>query len=880
MKKFFKSLSIVHILSVLFLFSCNDITFDLPHGPEGKKGDNGLTAYEVWKDAVLGGSINWPEEQVDVVDFFAFLKGEKGDDGKSSYELWVEYIASGIIENPHNPEEIWPPDKNSETDYWNYIVGRDGRTPHVGENGNWWIGTEDTGVSAKGAKGDKGDRGSEGKSAYEVWVQQIESGIIDWPTNQTSAYHFFLFLKGKDGANGQDGANGRDGTNGRDGANGSNGSTPVIIDGYWWVDGANTYIPATGADGKDGATGADGSNGSTPEIQNGTWWIDGVDTGIPATGPQGKQGKQGEPGENSDEVNPISNTDPISPHIGENGNWWIGTTDTGTPATGPKGDDGDKGDKGDDGAAGLSAYELWVKDLKAGKINDQSGNPWPAKENSISDFYRYLTGADGADGTNGTNGKSAYALWKEWVQSKDGLPDPKNPKTKWPTNKVSEEDFLEYLSGADGKNGANGKDGEPGAIGSPGATVEVMIGRPNVIAQYSQIEYGEYVRTKDGGVLYLVYDDKGNLAKNATVKDMPGIIGKEYKSDENGQFIIPKEELPNLQAVAARWGSTKVTIDGTEKESASNTYVPNRVKIKLELNRVDRLTTSQTMYFTIFRKMNPDDEWESLPSYLPGKGSLRLKVKALSKEGDINSSGSQEIKEYGSPGYCKITLRRPMLWNEYGSKNGYTNFWNTKQGESSANIYYTCMNNDQSKYYGEDYKWKGYAELPPIQIGPVISQLKLYNETTTVVSSTESYTSFGSCEGALDFSRMDFNRIYNPAAIINRRDQTKDDSIDKVTYKLLSETEAKERQLSYVDFDYTLDGASKDATSKNNASSFNVNSFAAKIPYLGSSIYVKPNNQSDHITNRVGTLILDGSKYKISKNANFSDVDVTYGGEL
>lgn len=34
--------------------------------------------------------------------------------------------------------------------------GEDGLTPHIGENGNWWVGDTDTGVSAKGPKGDPG----------------------------------------------------------------------------------------------------------------------------------------------------------------------------------------------------------------------------------------------------------------------------------------------------------------------------------------------------------------------------------------------------------------------------------------------------------------------------------------------------------------------------------------------------------------------------------------------------------------------------------------------------------------------------------------------------------------------------------------------------
>lgn len=41
--------------------------------------------------------------------------------------------------------------------------GADGLTPYIGENGNWWLGDTDTGVSAKGPKGDPGPQGPAGE---------------------------------------------------------------------------------------------------------------------------------------------------------------------------------------------------------------------------------------------------------------------------------------------------------------------------------------------------------------------------------------------------------------------------------------------------------------------------------------------------------------------------------------------------------------------------------------------------------------------------------------------------------------------------------------------------------------------------------------------
>lgn len=40
--------------------------------------------------------------------------------------------------------------------------GDDGITPTIGSNGNWYLGTEDTGNPSRGEKGDKGDTGPQG----------------------------------------------------------------------------------------------------------------------------------------------------------------------------------------------------------------------------------------------------------------------------------------------------------------------------------------------------------------------------------------------------------------------------------------------------------------------------------------------------------------------------------------------------------------------------------------------------------------------------------------------------------------------------------------------------------------------------------------------
>ncbi len=133
----------------------------------------------------------------------------------------------------------------------------------------------------------------------------------------------------------------------------------------------------------------------------------------------------------------------------------------------PKGPQGEQGIQGIAGKDGLSAYELWVASVQDQTIQDWTGGT------GISDFFKYLKGKDGLDGKDG---KSALELWREYVET--GVEDPKNPGNQWDKDKVSERDFYEFLSGADGRDGSipyignNGNwwivvDGSPEDLGVP-----------------------------------------------------------------------------------------------------------------------------------------------------------------------------------------------------------------------------------------------------------------------------------------------------------------------------------------------------------------------------------------------------------------------------
>ena len=87
--------------------------------------------------------------------------------------------------------------------------GENGKTPYVGDNGNWYIGADDTGKPSRGAKGEKGEKGDTGAQGI-----QGEQGIQG--------------VQGEKGDKGEKGAQGPQGLQGPPGEAGADGKTPNI----------------------------------------------------------------------------------------------------------------------------------------------------------------------------------------------------------------------------------------------------------------------------------------------------------------------------------------------------------------------------------------------------------------------------------------------------------------------------------------------------------------------------------------------------------------------------------------------------------------------------------------------------------------------------
>ena len=174
--------------------------------------------------------------------------GEDLPRGKSAYEVAVENGFNGT-------EAEWLASLKGATGApgANGKDGTDGKTPYVGDNGNWYIGTDDTGKPSRGAKGEPGSPG----------------------------------------------------------APGADGKTPYVGDnGNWFVGSDDTGKPSRGAKGEPGSPGAKGDKGdpgATPNLTIGS--VTTLDAGQNATASMGgtaespvlnlgiPRGAKGEPGE-------------------------------------------------------------------------------------------------------------------------------------------------------------------------------------------------------------------------------------------------------------------------------------------------------------------------------------------------------------------------------------------------------------------------------------------------------------------------------------------------------------------------------------------------------------------------------------------------------
>ena len=118
-----------------------------PTGQKGADGANGKTPEFRVSENTLQWRYTGDEIWLNLYDLTA-LKGADGRDGADGKD--------GI----NGKDGV---DGKDGADGLNGADGKDGNTPFIGENGNWWIGTNDTGVKAEGKDGSAGEKGDTGE---------------------------------------------------------------------------------------------------------------------------------------------------------------------------------------------------------------------------------------------------------------------------------------------------------------------------------------------------------------------------------------------------------------------------------------------------------------------------------------------------------------------------------------------------------------------------------------------------------------------------------------------------------------------------------------------------------------------------------------------
>lgn len=268
-------------------------------GDAGDKGDTGASGFSpiITIDDTVTGQHTVSIEDATHTDSFTVLDGVDGQKGIDGISPTVsitpttdgQHIVITDAQGDHSFDltngEIGPQGPSGEP-------GKDGITPHIGENNHWYIGEEDTGVSATGPQGPEGPVGPQGEVGQQGEIgPQGEQGPKgdkgdtgpqgdvgpQGPKGDTGLQgpQGLQGIQGEKGDTGPQGPKGDKGEPGKDGTNGKNGISPTVsteqISGgnrvtFTYDDGSK--IPATesidvmsgvsGAPGKDGTNGTDG----------------------------------------------------------------------------------------------------------------------------------------------------------------------------------------------------------------------------------------------------------------------------------------------------------------------------------------------------------------------------------------------------------------------------------------------------------------------------------------------------------------------------------------------------------------------------------------------------------------------------------------------
>ena len=209
-------------------------------GDAGDKGDTGASGFSpiITIDDTVTGQHTVSIEDATHTDSFTVLDGVDGQKGIDGISPTVsitpttdgQHIVITDAQGDHSFDltngKIGPqgPSGAPGKDGAPGVDGKDGITPHIGENNHWFIGADDTGVSATGPQGPKGDTGLQGEKG-----EKGDQGEIGPKGDKgDTGLQGLQGIQGEKGDTGPQGPKGDTGEPGKDGTDGKDGISPIV----------------------------------------------------------------------------------------------------------------------------------------------------------------------------------------------------------------------------------------------------------------------------------------------------------------------------------------------------------------------------------------------------------------------------------------------------------------------------------------------------------------------------------------------------------------------------------------------------------------------------------------------------------------------------
>lgn len=160
--------------------------------------------------------------------------GKDGTDGKDGKMPLLQIDATNAHWQVSYDGQVWQDVPN--TPVASGVDGKDGITPHIGENNHWYIGEDDTGVSATGPQGPKGDTGLQGEKGDQGEIGPVGPKGDVGPQGEQgpkgdkgdTGPQGLQGIQGEKGDTGPQGPKGDTGEPGKDGAPGVDGISPIV----------------------------------------------------------------------------------------------------------------------------------------------------------------------------------------------------------------------------------------------------------------------------------------------------------------------------------------------------------------------------------------------------------------------------------------------------------------------------------------------------------------------------------------------------------------------------------------------------------------------------------------------------------------------------